>query len=152
MYILLYYIGIFIRFILFIWRIVLKRVCIMHMQFMLLHTSSSSAALPTYATAAGSPHVRNTELDGTQRRTRSCGSVLVTQKHVVNIRRDTASRNARPDPHTNQPFLRALAHKSEKTQSSGERGIRTLETVTRLRDFQSRSFGRSDISPAKGGL
>lgn len=30
---------------------------------------------------------------------------------------------------------------------SGEGGIRTLETVARLRDFQSRSFGHSDTSP-----
>ena len=31
--------------------------------------------------------------------------------------------------------------------TNGERGIRTPETVARLRDFQSRSFSRSDISP-----
>ncbi len=32
-------------------------------------------------------------------------------------------------------------------KESGEEGIRTLETVARLRDFQSRSFSRSDTSP-----
>src|SRR5688572_2106816 len=33
-------------------------------------------------------------------------------------------------------------------QKSGEGGIRTLETgITRLRDFQSRSFDHSDTSP-----
>jgi hypothetical protein len=32
--------------------------------------------------------------------------------------------------------------------SSGEGGIRTPETVSRLRDFQSRSFSLSDTSPA----
>jgi site-specific DNA recombinase len=34
-------------------------------------------------------------------------------------------------------------------KESGEGGIRTLETVARLRDFQSRSFSRSDTSPEK---
>src|SRR5262245_9555885 len=34
---------------------------------------------------------------------------------------------------------------------SGEGGIRTLETVARLRDFQSRSFSHSDTSPWNGG-
>ena len=41
------------------------------------------------------------------------------------------------------PRLRGLS-------GSGEEGIRTLETVARLRDFQSRSFSRSDTSPDEG--
>lgn len=34
---------------------------------------------------------------------------------------------------------------------SGAGGIRTHETVTRLRDFQSRSFSHSDTAPGQGG-
>ena len=36
-----------------------------------------------------------------------------------------------------------------KLSDGGERGIRTLGTVARTRDFQSRTFGHSVISPQK---
>ena len=34
-------------------------------------------------------------------------------------------------------------------KTGGERGIRTLDTFERIHDFQSCSFGHSDISPGK---
>jgi hypothetical protein len=52
-------------------------------------------------------------------------------------------------PHTNantQPRVLSDSRRVDR-QTNGERGIRTPEPVARLRDFQSRSFSRSDISP-----
>jgi hypothetical protein len=47
----------------------------------------------------------------------------------------------------NSAMCRVIGTRETGVKASGERGIRTPETVARLRDFQSRSFSHSDISP-----
>src|SRR5690348_11703601 len=48
-------------------------------------------------------------------------------------------------------YLRERTDRSHQGLGGGEKGIRTLETVTRLHTFQACAFDHSAISPLAGG-
>ena len=59
-------------------------------------------------------HVRNAELDGTQRRTPSCRSVFVTQKHAVNQYTTSCHIPQCPPRPPHQPTVLASASAQER--------------------------------------